>query len=123
MIIATQALEKQLKKGSPLDPEKSKETNRTTTGDVLLGIPKEGNKMGKAEDEVKKTKPILITNSRIPKVDVDCENKLWEVVKQNQPWAHTILKPPLEEIDFDQKMLELEIRSEYRDVDSKKSKN
>lgn len=33
------------------------------------------------------------------------------------------IEPPLEEIDFDHKTLELEIRSEYGDVGSEKSKD
>ena len=58
-----------------------------------------------------------------PEVDEEWGNQLWEAVKHTQPGAHSLEEPPLEEIDFDQKTLELELRSEYGDAGSEKSED
>ena len=51
-------------------------------------------------------------------------NKLWEAVKRTQGRDEgQNEKPPLEEIDFDQKTLEIEIRSEYGDAGSESSQS
>ena len=66
--------------------------------------------------------PIFIPNSTIPEVEEDWGNKLWETVKRTQQKTESQgTKPPLDEIDFDQKTLELEIRSENGDAGSEKS--
>ena len=51
-------------------------------------------------------------------------NKLWEAVKRTQGRDEgQNEKPPLEEIDFDQKTLEIETRSEYGDAGSESSQS
>ena len=52
-------------------------------------------------------------------VEENWGNKLWEAVKRTQGRNEgQNEKPPLEEIDFDQKTLEIEIRLEYGDAGS-----
>ena len=55
-------------------------------------------------------KPIVIPNTSIPEVDEEWGNKLWEAVKKTYGKIGSEIKPPIEEIDFDQKTLELEMR-------------
>ena len=64
----------------------------------------------------------MISNTNISEVDEDWGNKLWDAIKQTQDKTKSKKgKPPLDETDFDQKTLELEMRSKYGDVGSKKS--
>ena len=67
--------------------------------------------------------PRMIPNSNVPEVDEEWGNKLWDAVKNAQNKTPENIKPPLVEIDFDQKTLELELRSDNYDEESKKSKN
>ena len=66
-------------------------------------------------------KPIVIPNMSISEVDEEWGNKLWEAVKKTYGEIGSEIKPPIEEIDFDQKTLELEIRSENGAFGSKSS--
>ena len=67
---------------------------------------------------------ILIPNTSILELKENWGNKLWEAMKQTQKLDEGQHEnPPLEEIDFDQKTLEIEIRSEYGDVGSENSKS
>ena len=76
------------------------------------------NQHSKQGDEVKTT---LIPNTSILKVEENWGNKLWEAVKRTQGRDEgQNKKPPLKEIDFDQKTLEIEIRSEQRGCEVKK---
>ena len=64
----------------------------------------------------------MIPNSNVPELDEDWGNKLWDAVKiTQQEGTGESQGPPLVEIDFDQKTLELELRSYYNDADSEKS--
>ena len=65
----------------------------------------------------------MIPNSNIPEVDEEWGNKLWDVVKNAQNTTDESIKPPIVEIDFDQKTLELELRSDNYDGESKKSED
>ena len=67
----------------------------------------------------KALEPKLISNASILEVDKDWGNKLWDAIKTTQGQKGSIdAEPPIEEIDFDQKTLGLEIRSEYGEADS-----
>ena len=69
-----------------------------------------------------KKKPTMISDTNISEVDKDWGNKLWDAIKQTQDKTKSKKgKPPLDEIDFDQKTLELEMRAEYEDARSEKS--
>ena len=57
--------------------------------------------------------PKLVSNSSVPEVDEDWGNQLWDAVKKTYGKTENETKPPIEEIDFDQKTLELEMRSDY----------
>ena len=127
---ATQALAKQLEQPSLQPIEKQKETNELVEGVDLQSTPMPQKEMGnnkgttKSETPLNRPIPIMIPNSSIPEVDEDWGNKLWEAVKQTQePKKETSEVPPLKEVDFDQKTLELELQSEYGDVGSEKSGN
>ena len=61
------------------------------------------------------------SNASILEVDEDWGNQLWEVVKKTYGEIGNEVKPPIEEIDFDQKILELEMRSNYGSFGSKTS--
>ena len=50
-------------------------------------------------------------------------NKLWDAVNQAKNETTESVKPPLVEVDFDQKTLELELRSDNYDGESEKSGN
>ena len=63
----------------------------------------------------------MIPNSNVPEVDEEWGNKLWDAVKNTQNETTEIIKPPLVEIDFDQKTLELEMRSDNYDRELEKS--
>ena len=71
----------------------------------------------------KETKTILIPNSTILEVDEEWGNALWDAVKRTQKETKRKPGPPIEEIDFDQKTLELEFKSQYGDVGSEKSES
>ena len=66
-------------------------------------------------------KPKMIPNSNVPEVDEEWGNKLWDAIKNTQNETAKSIKPPLVEIDFDQKTLELELLSDNYDGESKKS--
>ena len=64
-------------------------------------------------------RPTVIPNMSIPEVDENWGNKLWESVNKSWEKADEKLeKPPLDEIDLDQKTLALELRSKYGDKGS-----
>ena len=65
--------------------------------------------------------PKMLTNSSVPKVDEDWRNQLWEVVKKTYGKTRNKTKPPIKEIDSDEKTLELEMRSHYGGCGSKTS--
>ena len=65
--------------------------------------------------------PNLISHSFIPKVDEDWGNQLWEAVKRTYGKTRNEIKPPIEELNFGQKTLKLEIRFEQEDFGSKTS--
>ena len=69
----------------------------------------------------KQNEPQMIPNSNVPEVDEEWGNKLWDAVKQAQNETNEYVKPPLVEVDFDQKTLELELRSDNYDGESDKS--
>lgn len=115
-----QAIEKQQKTDSLLETKAQKENKIAEQDDKLSAILEEENKTGNIEEKVKEREPILIPNSSIPEVDEEWGTQLWEAVKQTQPEAHSSHEPPLDEIDFDQKTLELELRLEYEDAGSEK---
>ena len=56
--------------------------------------------------------------ANVPKVDEEWGNKLWDAVKKAQNETTESVKPPLVEVDFDQKMLELQLRSDNYDGES-----
>lgn len=60
----------------------------------------------------------MIPNSSVLEVDEEWGNKLWDAVKIAQEGTTDSNKPPLVEIDFDQKTLELELCSDYNDAES-----
>ena len=66
--------------------------------------------LNSSQEELKprESSPKLPSNIYVPKVEGEWGNQLWE--------AKT--KPPIEEIDLEQKTLELEIRSKYGGVGS-----
>ena len=65
--------------------------------------------------------PQMIPNSNVPEVDEEWGNKLWDAVRNAQNETTENVKPPLVEVDFDQKTLELELRSDNYDGESEKS--
>ena len=71
----------------------------------------------------KKTKTILTPSSTIPIFDEDWGNALWDAVKQTQKETERKSGPPIAEIDFDQKTLELEFKSQYGEEGSEKSES
>ena len=72
------------------------------------------NQQSSQGNEIKTT---LIPNTSIPEVEENSGNKLWEAVQRTQGRNEgQNEKPPLEEIYFEQKTLEIKIRSEYGDV-------
>ena len=124
---ATQALEEKLRSASGHALQPPTRPNETTDGMDEIPIPTSAkipnNIKINQEDGLLKDDliPIFIPNSSIPEVDEDWGNKLWEAVKQTQQKTESHgTKPPLDEIDFDQKTLELEIRSENGDAGSEK---
>ena len=80
--------------------------------------PKDTKDIGKAEE----SSPKLPSNTCVPKVDEEWGNQLWEAVKKTyRKEKGSKTKPPIEEIDLEQKTLELEMRSEYGGVGSEVS--
>ena len=75
------------------------------------------------QDVENETKTILIPNSIVLEVDEEWGNALWDAVKRTQKETERKSRPPIEEIDFDQKTLELEFKSQYGDVGSEKSES
>ena len=73
------------------------------------------------EQKPKKFSPKIPSNTSVSEVDEDWENQLWEVVKQTYGGKGLESKPPIEEIDLEQKTLELEMRLEYGEVGSEVS--
>ena len=71
----------------------------------------------------KHKEPKMIPNSNVPEVDEEWGNKLWDAVKCMQNETDESVKPPLVEIDLDQKTLELELRSDYNDEGSENSEH
>ena len=69
----------------------------------------------------KQDEPQMIPNSNVPEVDEEWGNKLWDAVKNAQNETEEHVKPPLVEVDFDQKTLELELCSDNYDGESEKS--
>ena len=69
----------------------------------------------------KQDEPQMIPNSNVPEVDEEWGNKLWDAVRNAQNETTESVKPPLVELDFDQKTLELELRSDNYDGESEKS--
>ena len=72
--------------------------------------------------EAKKSSPKLPSNISIPEVDEEWGNQLWEAVNKTygkEKGSET--KPPIEELDLEQKTLKLEMRSEYGGVGSEVS--
>ena len=68
-------------------------------------LPSQDLELGKALE------PKLISNASILEVDKECGDKLWDAIKTTQGQKGSIdAEPPIEEADFDQKTLELEIR-------------
>ena len=65
--------------------------------------------------------PKMSSNSSVLEVDEDWGNQLWEAVKKTYGKIGNEAKPPIEDIDFDQKTLDLEIRSNYEGCGSKTS--
>ena len=125
LIKATKALEQQVKQTTSLVPTLNKETqpNEIQLGN-MMGNEMEGIMHEPSLQELElndEKKPIVIPNTSIPKVDEEWGNKLWEAVKKTYGKIESEIKPPIEEIDFDQKTLELEIRSEYGAIGSETS--
>lgn len=111
------------------EDHKPRETHEILSEEKLLEIPKEDDEIRieeenktdlKEEDSTghlpametklnERDEPILIPNTSIPEVDEDWGNKLWETIKQTQNVEKgDVENPPLKEIDFDKKTLELE---------------
>ena len=65
----------------------------------------------------------MIPNSNVPEVDEEWGNKLWDAVNQAKNETTESVKPSLVEVDFDQKTLELELRSDNYDGESEKLGN
>ena len=65
----------------------------------------------------------MLFRSNVPEVDEEWGNKLWDAVNQAKNETTESVKPPLVEVDFDQKTLELELRSDNYDGESEKSEN
>ena len=120
LVEAVQAIEEQQKLNQPLKTEPQK-TNGIKEDDKLSVILEEDNETGSVEGKTKDNEPIMIPNTSVPEVDEEWANQLWKAVKHAHLEIHASEKPPLEEIDFDQKTLELELRSEYGDAGSEKS--
>lgn len=123
LIEAAQALESQVKKAESLVNSLSQETQRIETE-------LESN-MGHKEDTIliepslqdlgiqDTNKPAIIPNTSIPEVDESWGNKLWEAVNQTREKQNDKMEtPPLDEIDFDQHTLAMDLRSEYGDKGS-----
>jgi hypothetical protein len=122
LVEVAQVIEEQQKTNKLLETEIQKR-NEIAHDDKLSVILEDGNETGHIGGEVEKSEPILIPNTSVPEVDEEWANQLWEAVKHTQLGAHSREEPPLDKIDFDQKTLELELRSEYGDAGSEKSED
>ena len=71
----------------------------------------------------KHKEPKMIPNSNVPEVEEEWGNKLWDAVKCMRNETDESVKPPLVEIDLDQKTLELELRFDYNDEGSENSEH
>ena len=65
--------------------------------------------------------PKMLSNAFVLEVNEDWGNQLWEVVNKTYGEIRNEVKPPIEEIDFAQKTLELEMRLDYGGCRSKTS--
>ena len=74
----------------------------------------------KPQEKENETRTIIIPGSTVSEVNEEWGNSLWEAVKRTQKETLQKPGPPIEEIDFDQKTLELEIKSQYGDMGSEK---
>ena len=123
MVEAAQALEAQVKETNGLVKSLSKETQRNET--------EPESNIGQKEDTIliepslqdlgvqDTNKPAVIPNTSIPEVDEKWGNKLWEAVNQTREKQNNKMEtPPLDEIDFDQHTLAMDLRSEYGDKGS-----
>ena len=123
LIEAAQALGKQIKGSSSPSKEPSREENRKENQTHIEikeqtenlvehkeenegeNLPSQSLELGKALE------PKLISNASIPEVVEDWGNKLWDAIKTTQGQKGSIdAEPPIGEIDFDQKTLELKIK-------------
>ena len=78
--------------------------------------------LAQGEQKAKESSPKLPSNSFVPEVDEEWGNQLWEAIKKTYGKEKgSKIKPPIEEIDLEQKTLELEMRSEYGGVGSEVS--
>ena len=66
-------------------------------------------------------KPRKCPTSHVPEVEDALVDGLWEELKRRKLEAQENKPPPLEEIDFDQKTLVLELRSKFADAASEKT--
>ena len=74
------------------------------------------------EQKVREPSPKIPSNTSIPEVDEEWGNQLWEAVKKTYGGKEgSETKPPIEEIDLEQKTQELEMRSKYGGVGSEVS--
>ena len=51
----------------------------------------------------------MVSNASVPEVEKDWGNQLWKAMKKTYGETRKEVKPQTEEIDFDQKTLELEM--------------
>ena len=117
---ATQAL---LDKVAHPKPRENKNTNPETNKIEEQGVdrhldqtPREGESSQKSPQEPRK-----YPTSHVPKVEDALVDGLWEESKQRKLEEQKNKPPPLEEIDFDQKTLVLELRSKLVHAASEKT--
>ena len=108
---ATQAL---LDKVSQPNPKQNKDTSLETNKTKLEGVnrhPEQSLREGKFSQKSPR-EPRKYPTSYVPEVEDALVDGLWEEPKHRKLEAQKDKPPPLEEIDFDQKTLVLELRSE-----------
>ena len=119
LLEATQAL---LEKASQIKPREKEiiqleenPTHEEGSNRQSLGAPRKEKSSRESPQEPRK-----YPTSDVLEVEDGVVNKLWEELKQGKLEEQKDKQPPLEEIDFDQNTLVLELRSELVDVESEK---
>ena len=120
LVETTQALMQQMKPNHTSEKETPNVKNQVLPETLTQNEEPDLQEEIEQQEIEKETKTILIPSSTVPEVDEEWGNALWDAVKQTQKETERKSRPPIEEIDFDQKTLELEFKSQYGEEGSEK---